>query len=286
MDRRSFLRLLGTAGAGAAAGGVGGHLLPRAAAAASSEDSESTLGLERTDAAAPVGPRPALGIQRVIWSVPTDQPLVALTFDDGPDPEFTPKILALLEKHNVRATFNVMGWNALRHPELLKAAVAGGHEIGNHTWSHRDLAYESYANTVRQLQAGKSAIEDLVEAPIRFLRPPRGELTGAAARAAAELGYDILLWSATRGPRGVGTGASVAAFVLGYTEPGDVLGMHDGIGRATFNPHGADARYLRARRHAELDALPAILDGARARGLVFTTASELVKAGTSASADA
>ncbi len=273
MDRRTFLRLLGTASAGAAAGGVGGHLMPSAAEA--SEEGDSTFGLERTDAAAPVGPRPALGIQRVIWSVPTDKPLVALTFDDGPDPEFTPRILGLLEKFGVRATFNVMGWNA---------AVAGGHEIGNHTWSHRDLAYESAANTMRQLRAGKSAIEDVIEAPVRFLRPPRGELTGAAARAAAELGYDILLWSATRGPRGVGTARSVATFVLSNIAPGDVLGLHDGIGRATFNPHGTDARYLRARRHAEVDALPDILAGARTRGLVFTSATELLKAATPSSA--
>jgi peptidoglycan/xylan/chitin deacetylase (PgdA/CDA1 family) len=278
------LKLLGTAGAGAAAGGLGAHLMPEAAQA--SEDTESAKSIERTDGAAPVGPRPALGIRQVIWSVPTDKPLVALTFDDGPDPEFTPRILALLEQYQVRARFNVMGFNALKHPELLKTAVAGGHEIGNHTWSHRDLAYESMANTMRQLRAGKSAIEDVIETPIRFLRPPRGELTGAAARAAAELGYDILLWSATRGPRGVATPAGVTAFVLGHNTPGDVLGLHDGIGRGTFNPNGADARYLRARRHVEVEALPGILAGARAKGLTFTTASELLKAGIPANGTA
>lgn len=278
MDRRSFLKLLGTAGAGAAVGGVGTKLIAPASAA-TAEDTESNLGFERTDAAAPVGPRPALGIRRVIWSVPTDEPLVALTFDDGPDPEFTPKILALLEKYSMRATFNVMGYNALKHPALLKAAVAGGHEIGNHTWSHRDLAYESYPNTMRQLQAGKSAIEDVIEAPIRFLRPPRGELTGAAARAAAQLDYDILLWSSTRGPGGVSTPATVASFVVGHAQPGDILGMHDGIGRGTFNPHGASARFLRSRRQVEVEALPAIFEGVRAKGITFTTASELLKAG-------
>jgi peptidoglycan/xylan/chitin deacetylase (PgdA/CDA1 family) len=278
MDRRTFLRVLGAASAGAAAGTVGGQLLP--ASADSTELDDSPRGMEQTDAATPIGPRPALGIQRVIWSVPTDKSLVALTFDDGPDAEFTPGILALLDRFKVRATFNVMGWNALRHPELLKAAVAAGHEIGNHTWSHRDLAFESPANTMRQLRAGKSAIEDIVEAPVRFLRPPRGELTGAGARAAAQLGYDILLWSVSRGPKGVGTPQAVASFVLKHIAPGDVLGLHDGIGRATFNPHGADARFLRARRHVELVALPDILAGARAKGLTFTTASALLNAAT------
>jgi peptidoglycan/xylan/chitin deacetylase (PgdA/CDA1 family) len=242
--------------------------MPRPAGAAEADDSPP--------AAAFVHGK--LGTQKLIWSVPTDKPLVALTFDDGPDPEFTPRILALLERHHVEATFNVMGWNALRHPELLKAAVAAGHEIGNHTWSHRDLSTETPANTVRQLRAGKSAIEDVVEAPIRFLRPPRGEISTAAARTAAELDYDVLLWSVTRGPAGVGTPRAVTNYVLGHIGPGDVLGMHDGIGRGTFNPTGKEARLLKARRHVELAALPDILAGARAAGLTFTTASGLLAA--------
>jgi hypothetical protein len=70
----------------------------------------------------------------------------------------------------------------------------------------------------------------------------------------------------------------VSSYVLGHIKLGDVLGMHDGIGRGTFNPTGKDARLLKGRRRAEVAALPDILTGARARGLTFTTASTLVAA--------
>ena len=274
MDRRTFLRWLGSAGAGAAVGAVGGRVLDSPVAAAAAAD-DTPKRFEVTDGTAS---RVALGTHQIIWSVTTDKPFVALTFDDGPDPEFTPKVLAMLDRFGARATFNVMGWNALKHPELLKATVSAGHEIGNHTWSHRDLAYESPANTLRQLRAGRAAIEDVIETPIRFLRPPRGELTGAAARGAAELDYDILLWSVTRGPAGVSTPQAVTASVLSHISPGAILDMHDGIGRGTFNPNGAEAKLLRARRRVEMEALPGILAGAKSRGITFTTASQLVAA--------
>ena len=66
-----------------------------------------------------------------------------MTFDDGPDPELTPRILAVLARYDVRATFNVVGYNAVRHCDLIRALVDGGHELGNHTWSHQDLAFQS-----------------------------------------------------------------------------------------------------------------------------------------------
>jgi peptidoglycan/xylan/chitin deacetylase (PgdA/CDA1 family) len=132
---------------------------------------------------------------------------------------------------------------------------------------------------VRQLRDGKSAIERIVAAPVRFFRPPRGELTGAASRTAQQLGYDVLLWSVSRGPKGLGTPAEVTSSIVGRIRPGDIVGLHDGIGQGTFNPGGPEARQLRARRHVELKALPDILAGARSRGLQFVTASELVSSG-------
>ncbi len=142
--------------------------------------------------------------------------MVALTFDDGPDPELTPRILAMLDRYGVRATFNVMGYNAMRHSDLLRAVVAGGHELGNHTWTHQDLAFQSTTSIRRQLDCGRAAIQRAAGVRPRFFRPPRGELTGAAIRAAAELDHDILLWSVTRGPAGVGTPRAVAAGAVAF----------------------------------------------------------------------
>ena len=82
--------------------------------------------------------------------------------------------------------------------------MAAGHELGNHTWTHQDLAFQSALQTRRQLERGREAIEWTAGVRPRFFRPPRGNLTGSAIEAAAELGYDVLLWSVTRGGAGRG----------------------------------------------------------------------------------
>ena len=236
--------------------------------------------LREASGAAGGGQRHALGQRRLIWSVATTSPLVALTFDDGPDPDFTPRILDALAKAGVHATFNVMGYNAGRHPDLLRVAVAAGHEIGNHTWTHLDLAFQTAATTAAELRRGVDAIQQVTQVPVRFFRPPRGELTGSALAVAAELSQDVLLWSLTRGPAGVGTPAAVADYVATAVQPGDVLGLHDGIGRGTFTPDSADSHQLRARRDVEVRALPDILARVADRGLRFVPAGELVATGT------
>jgi peptidoglycan/xylan/chitin deacetylase (PgdA/CDA1 family) len=233
---------------------------------------------ERDNSVLPDGLNHDLGCRQLIWSVPTSQPLAALTFDDGPDLEFTPRILGVLARYGVRATFNVMGYNAIRHRDLIRALVDDGHELGNHTWSHEDLAFQSPAATARQLDRALAAIEQIAGVRPRFFRPPRGELTGTAVQTAARLSHDILLWSVTRGPAGVATPAAVADHLATAVGPGDVVGLHDGIGRSTFDRGTAQARILRARRQVELAALPAAIERLLARNLRLVTASALLDA--------
>jgi peptidoglycan-N-acetylglucosamine deacetylase len=269
LSRRGFLAGTAAGAAGVAAGGV-------------------TLGLDRrrdsqsrdlVGSAGPEGWPRALGQRRVVWSVPTTVPLAALTFDDGPDPELTPAVLEALAEHHATATFNMMGWNASRHPDLVRAVVDAGHELGNHTWTHLDLPGLSELQTRHQLDLGRRAIQ-LAAGGVepRWFRPPRGNLTGASVCAAAELGQDLLLWSVDRGPQGIGTPAEVADHLVRTVGPGDVVGLHDGIGRGTFDQDGSLARRLRARRRVELAALPSVLQRLEARGIRLVTASELVLA--------
>ncbi|RZS89455.1 secreted protein [Motilibacter rhizosphaerae] len=269
MNRRDFLVGLGSSGAGVAAGAVGGYEGERYdPAVRHARDLASQAAFESTA---------HLGTARLIWSVPTEQDVVALTFDDGPHPSFTPRVLQALADAGMRATFNVMGWAALRYPELLRQTVAAGHEIGNHTWTHEDFAFTDLEATREQMLRGKDAIEQVTQVPLRFLRPPRGDINGAALHLAAELGYDVLLWSVARGPGdGPGTGSQVADHVLHDVRRGDVIAFHDGIGRGTFAPHSSLARGLVARREVEIRVLPQILSGLTARGLRAVTVSELL----------
>lgn len=259
--------LLGGAAAGVAGITIAGTALERRS---------DLRARELAGSAGPGGWRQPLGQRRLTWSVPTTLPLVALTFDDGPDPELTPRILEALAGHGARATFNMVGWNARRHPDLVRAVVAAGHEVGNHTWTHLDLAQQSSGQTRRQLDLGRQAIEAIAGVRLRWFRPPRGELTGAAVCAAAELGQDVLLWSVDRGPGGIATPAAVSDHLARAVGPGDVVCLHDGIGRGAFDPDSGLARRLRARRLVELAALPAALQRLEDRGIRLITASELV----------
>jgi peptidoglycan-N-acetylglucosamine deacetylase len=268
VNRRAFLAGTAAGAAGLASGGGAFGL-----------DRRSDLRLrELAGSAGPGGWRGPLGQRRLVWSVPTSTALAALTFDDGPDPELTPRILEILAEQDAKATFNMMGWNAARHPELVRAVVAAGHEVGNHTWTHLDLAGQTARQAHRQIDLGCRAIEALAGVRPRWFRPPRGELTGAGVCAAAELGQDLLLWSVDRGPGDAAAPAAVADHLARAVRPGDVIGLHDGIGRGSFDPWAPAARRLRARRLVELAALPMALQRLRAGGIHLVTASTLVEA--------
>jgi peptidoglycan/xylan/chitin deacetylase (PgdA/CDA1 family) len=217
------------------------------------------------------------GRREVIWSVPTTAPLVAFTFDDGPHPAFTPRILAALQKARVTATFNVMGLQARRHPALLAEVVAAGHEIGNHTHTHADLTALDKAQTLTEIRDTQDQLQQLVQQPVRLFRPPRGELTGFGLRAAAELQLDVVMWSLDRGPGGVGTPQRVAQHVGAGARRGDIVALHDGLGHAGLRPDSPEAKVLARRRNIEVHALPRMLELVAANGLQVVPVSTLLR---------
>ena len=221
---------------------------------------------------------PSGGLQRIVWSVETDEPIAALTFDDGPDPEFTPRILDLLDFYQTKATFMVMGHNAVEHPWLLRDVVRSGHEIGSHGWKHLNLAESSVEEVRREIEFGTQIIEDHARVPVPTFRPPYGRLGEAALRVLANTRRDIVIWSVTRGKLEWRSHEQIASHVIASLGRGDIVDFHDGIGRGTFNRHRAFADRLRHRREVEVAALPKILEGAAARGLRLVTVSELIGA--------
>ena len=216
------------------------------------------------------------GMNRVIWSVPTTRPMAALTFDDGPTPEYTPRVLEALRDAGVTATFNVMGHNAVAHRSLLREVVAAGHELGNHTFSHQTLPQLTPAQTRDEIVRCQETVEDLVGVPMAGFRPPRGMLTGYALRVCAELGLDVWVWSCTRGSDGVGTAQHVVDHLGSLVGPGDVVDLHDGLGRGTFQPGSSFTAGLARRREVEVRALPAVLARVAERGITLTSAGRLL----------
>jgi peptidoglycan/xylan/chitin deacetylase (PgdA/CDA1 family) len=121
---------------------------------------------------------------------------IALTFDDGPNPRWTPLLLDTLATHGVKATFFLIGQYAAQHPELVRRIHEAGHLIGNHTWTHPDLAITGKLQTREELTRTSGELEQILGAPIQYFRPPFGSRRPATLRIARELGLIPVMWNA------------------------------------------------------------------------------------------
>src|SRR5215218_7815223 len=156
--------------------------------------------------------------------------VVYLTFDDGPTPAWTPRVLELLARYRARATFLVLGRSAAAYPELVRQEFAAGHGVGNHTWSHRRLTGLTGEQLAAEVGATSAAIQRATGAPVRCLRPPYAVVDAAGADRVRELGLRLVLWDIdTYDWRGPGAGV-IAGRVLGRVRSRDVVLMHDGGG--------------------------------------------------------
>ena len=127
----------------------------------------------------------------VLFRVRTNRPWVALSFDDGPHQTFTPEVLEILQRHNAKATFFLIGERALRHPEVVARIKAGGHEVGNHYLMNASILGHSDADFVGYLEQTEKAI-GIAERP-KFFRPPGGVAWPRQLRAARAHGYVCVL---------------------------------------------------------------------------------------------
>lgn len=121
---------------------------------------------------------------------------LALTFDDGPNPAWTPRLLDILARSGVHATFFQVGRHAQAEPALVRQIIAAGHQIGCHSWSHLDLSLASARCIEAELSRGKETLEQITGVPVRFFRPPFGARRPETLRAARRLGMIPVLWNA------------------------------------------------------------------------------------------
>lgn len=184
--------------------------------------------------------------------------VLAMTFDDGPHPSNTPRLLDLLKQRKLRATFFVTGQNAKEYPAILRRMVAEGHEVANHTWSHADLTRVSMASARKELADTREAIVAATGVEPKLFRPPYGAVNSSIrSLCSSEFGYSTILWSVDpldwKRP-----GVSVVTSRL-------VNGAHAGGILLAHDIHGPT-----------IEAMPATFDRLLAQGYKFVTVSQLI----------
>jgi peptidoglycan/xylan/chitin deacetylase (PgdA/CDA1 family) len=203
----------------------------------------------------------------VVVGVDTRQPLMALTFDDGPDPDTTPAILDVLARHRARATFFLIGRAAERYPAIVDDIVRSGHAIGHHTWDHVSLPDLPPAERRSQVAHGAKTMPPEGR---RFFRPPYGHLDLASWWTVRRLGHDVVAWSDHIRDWHDEDADTFAARLREVIRPGAIVLLHDA--RQPFEA-AADRP-----RHALARALDIVLSEAEPN-LRFVTVPELLAAG-------
>ncbi|MCA1596807.1 MAG: polysaccharide deacetylase family protein, partial [Chloroflexi bacterium] len=166
----------------------------------------------------------------VIWRGPSQRRVVALTFDDGPDPRWTPAILATLRQERVPATFFVLGTAATRYPQLLRAESRGGSEIGDHSWDHRDFRWLSPSSVAKELDSTQRAIRRATGVSPHLFRPPYGRRSIFVWPEARSRGLKMVGWSLSPWRGRSPTAGDLVRRTLRLCRPGDIILLHDGRG--------------------------------------------------------
>jgi peptidoglycan-N-acetylglucosamine deacetylase len=193
---------------------------------------------------------------------------LALTFDDGPNPAWTPQLLDVLERHKVRATFFLLGGFAQAEPELVRRIAQAGHLIGNHSWSHPDLSCLPAKEIRDELSRTSVALEQMTGSPVRYFRPPFGARRPAVFHIARELGLRTVLWNAMTADWSEPSAERIAERLkekidrLTQRGRGANIVLHDGDYREQSGRRGPSvtaagsllARYASIRRFVRLDA--------------------------------
>ena len=193
--------------------------------------------------------------------VHTDRRCVALTFDDGPDPALTPRLLDILAAHRAKATFFVVGSNVEKYPQIVAREQREGHEIGNHTWWHPRLVDLADNDVREQLAKTDTAIRGVVGSRPKLMRPPGGAVFARQENwIRAEFGYATILWDVdsfdwVRPPPAP---EAVCERILNNVHPGAIILCHD-------------------TRPGTIEAVPAVLSQLEAKHFEFVTVPELLR---------
>ena len=198
---------------------------------------------------------------------------IALTFDDGPNMAWTPRLLDLLAEHNVKVTFFMLGSRAEQEPELVRRVAAEGHLIGSHSWSHPNLARTAAGLVREELTRTSAVLEQITGERVRYFRPPFGARRPMVLRAARELGLTPVMWNVTGfdwDPIGVDG-------ILGNLERGIAKNRQRGCG-SNLLLHDGGHRGMGAARMDTVRAVERLLDAHAGTETRFVTVDAWAKA--------
>jgi peptidoglycan/xylan/chitin deacetylase (PgdA/CDA1 family) len=195
----------------------------------------------------------------VVWRVRTNEPIIALSFDDGPDPTYTPQVLDILAQHEAHATFFLIGHRAMERPDLVAAIKEGGHEVGNHYLQRGTSLSDSREVFAEKLGRAERIIGS--REALKLFRPPGGLAWPEQLEEARQQGYTCVLGSAYPHDPSRPPVDYIEWLVEKNMVPGAIVILHDGI----------------ADPSRSIEALPSILSEGQRRGLRFVTVGELIK---------
>ena len=187
---------------------------------------------------------------------------IAITFDDGPHPKQTMRILDILKKYNVKATFFVIGINAKNYPHVLNKVIEGGHEVGNHTFTHKVLKSIPESSIRNELDSTRLMLDTLYSYDPVLLRPPCGLYDSSLINVAKDNGYKIILWTIDTHDWAHESVKSIVKNVLSNVSSGDIVLFHDYISGVDNTPEALEI------------LIPRLID----LGYEFVTVSELLQA--------
>ncbi len=192
--------------------------------------------------------------------------LLALTFDDGPNDPYTGHLLEVLDRHQVKATFFLLGKFVQHKPEIARAVVSAGHAVGSHTWDHPNLIFTSSAETRRQLETSRQAILDATGVDSRLFRPPFGGRRPASLRVARALGLQPVMWNVTCYDWKAKSADEIVRHAERQIRGGNVILLHDG----EFHRVGVD-------RSLSIEACDRILARYKCEGYEFVTIPQMME---------
>lgn len=203
------------------------------------------------------------GKDMIFYFKRNDNMEIALTFDDGPHPRYTPQILDILDEYGIKATFFMIGENIKYYPNAAREVLSRGHEIGNHTYHHKTLKPLCDNDILQEVESCEHELSGLGAPHTLLLRPPEGSMNEQVRRVVGDLDYRIILWDLDTKDWAHTPPQEISRHILSDIEAGDIILMHDFIGHNSPTP----------------EALRLFIPELLSRGYKFVTVSQLLDEG-------